>query len=212
MIVHSGNYFYDRKETYPVEAVLPFIGEVLRDYDGDLMDMSSQRYVVFAHSVECVCCGLRGTYFAKERHTKRVPARHEHYRTRAGKRARRVVEWGFVPVNERYHFNLYAIREDGTEEMLTKDHIIPRSKGGRDCLENYQTMCRTCNCRKGNRLPEGVDEEAIQDHIGQGNGTCCGGSAEEFPRRSICKEEEPAAACTAVAEGHRGLACGINQN
>jgi len=39
--------------------------------------------------------------------------------------------------------------EDNT--ILHVDHIIPRSKGGRDVLENYQTLCETCNIGKSNK-------------------------------------------------------------
>lgn len=47
---------------------------------------------------------------------------------------------------------LYAVDQDGEEVMMTKDHIIPVSKGGKNTLENYQTMCRKCNVQKGNKL------------------------------------------------------------
>ncbi|PZO08410.1 MAG: HNH endonuclease [Leptolyngbya foveolarum] len=35
--------------------------------------------------------------------------------------------------------------------ILQVDHIIPRSKGGKDALENYQTLCNLCNLGKSNR-------------------------------------------------------------
>lgn len=40
----------------------------------------------------------------------------------------------------------------GATEPLTLDHIIPWSRGGEDTVENLQTMCQSCNSRKGNRL------------------------------------------------------------
>jgi hypothetical protein len=33
----------------------------------------------------------------------------------------------------------------GTSESLTLDHIVPRSRGGTDRLDNLQTACRRCN-------------------------------------------------------------------
>ena len=40
------------------------------------------------------------------------------------------------------------------EEFLTRDHIIPISKGGKDRWSNVVTACRHCNTRKANRIPE----------------------------------------------------------
>ena len=37
---------------------------------------------------------------------------------------------------------------------LTRDHIIPLSRGGRDTWMNVVTACRHCNGHKRNRLPE----------------------------------------------------------
>lgn len=35
--------------------------------------------------------------------------------------------------------------------ILHIDHITPRSKGGKDTLENYQTLCHICNIGKSNK-------------------------------------------------------------
>jgi len=37
---------------------------------------------------------------------------------------------------------------------LTRDHVLPVSRGGRDVWANCATACRACNNRKGNRTPE----------------------------------------------------------
>lgn len=41
-----------------------------------------------------------------------------------------------------------------SQEDLTIDHIIPRSKGGTDKLTNLQPMHKKCNCDKGCTMPE----------------------------------------------------------
>lgn len=37
---------------------------------------------------------------------------------------------------------------------LTIDHILPRSRGGKDTWENLVTACTSCNSKKGCRTPE----------------------------------------------------------
>lgn len=127
---------YERKETYTPDEVFPHIQDDHREthrknhlFDGDPVHMDSLRYKVFRRSRVCVECGLEGTVFAKERGVRRD-----------GK-----------PIGERFHLNLYGFRPDGTEVILTKDHILPRSKGGSDSLSNLQTMCGPCNWKKGNK-------------------------------------------------------------
>jgi 5-methylcytosine-specific restriction endonuclease McrA len=39
-------------------------------------------------------------------------------------------------------------------EDLTREHIVPTSRGGLDGWMNVITACRPCNGHKGNRLPE----------------------------------------------------------
>jgi hypothetical protein len=40
----------------------------------------------------------------------------------------------------------------GTTQRLTIDHIWPVSRGGSDDLENLQTLCHSCNAKKGARV------------------------------------------------------------
>jgi len=44
----------------------------------------------------------------------------------------------------------YKCCKCGSTESLTKDHIIPKSQGGRDHLANLQTLCLPCNAAKKN--------------------------------------------------------------
>ena len=90
-------------------------------YDKYNIKLTSQRYKLFQkQNPICVNCGLGGTYFWLEQHTDEPP-----------------------------HFNLYGIK-DNKEIMLTKDHIIPKSEGGKNILSNYQILCVICNQIKGN--------------------------------------------------------------
>jgi len=44
---------------------------------------------------------------------------------------------------------------------LSRDHVRPVSRGGRDSWTNSVTACRSCNTRKGNRSPEQADMPLI---------------------------------------------------
>ncbi|WP_372528196.1 HNH endonuclease [Piscinibacter sp.] len=44
--------------------------------------------------------------------------------------------------------------DDFHVDDLTREHIIPTSRGGHDTWMNCITACRACNGRKGNRMPE----------------------------------------------------------
>ena len=134
---------YARIGTYPVEEILTLIIEeprenlkillsrsdykafVSKSFNGHMVKMDSLRYQVFKiHGITCVTCGLVGTHFALEAHKPDA-----------------------VKPNAPYHFNLYGMR-NGKEVMLTKDHILPKSKGGMDRIDNMQPMCETCNWAK----------------------------------------------------------------
>ena len=97
--------------------------------NGVTVKMSSQRYVVFLETsgTKCKCCKKEATYFAVERQKGSC---------------------------EHYFLNLYNKEKKKPEVLMTKDHIIPRSLGGRSTIENYQTMCQTCNSRKGSEVSE----------------------------------------------------------
>ena len=105
--------------------------KIEKDFDGHLVKMNSQRYQTFAKKgIKCVHCGLEGKFFALEQNSSGTNN------------------------PDRWHFNLYGIDEKGQEVMITKDHIIPRSKGGINHISNYQPLCSICNGLKGNNREE----------------------------------------------------------
>ena len=126
---------YERKGIYSIEAILSELGNSWAVFDGDPIGITSLRYRLFAKSLTCVGCGIVGVYFAKERSAKK-------------KRDHKTGEVNFISTTQAWHFNLDAQRPDGTEVLMTKDHITPKSKGGGDYLGNLQTMCGPCNVEK----------------------------------------------------------------
>jgi len=91
-------------------------------FDGEQIKLSSLRLRTFAtHGIECVDCGVKAVFFAMERHHMDV----------------------------KYHINLWAVRDNGQQVLMTHDHILARSLGGADNIANTQTMCMDCNFEKG---------------------------------------------------------------
>lgn len=121
-----------RKENLTIEEVYNAVKDMLFEpedkkamvvINGDKIKGNSQRFqTFFTKGLKCACCGIEGKYFGKEKDFNAA----------------------------RYHLNLYALDESGNEVLMTKDHIVPRSKGGASELYNYQTMCVKCNIAKGN--------------------------------------------------------------
>lgn len=51
------------------------------------------------------------------------------------------------------HLCLYCGRAF-SRQQLTRDHVVPQSRGGRDIWENVVAACYQCNSRKGGRTPQ----------------------------------------------------------
>jgi 5-methylcytosine-specific restriction protein A len=52
----------------------------------------------------------------------------------------------------------------GSTDDLTADHIVPLSAGGESVIENMQTLCRSCNSRKGGRAVAISETDAPRKH------------------------------------------------
>ena len=107
-----------RKGTYTVEQILPLIPRKKVLLGGDIVTLQSQTLILFKKmGTTCVRCGIKGIYFAKEK----------------------------MNLNANYSMRLYALNAKDEEVLMTKDHIVPKSKGGSNTYTNYQVMCVTCN-------------------------------------------------------------------
>lgn len=56
-------------------------------------------------------------------------------------------EWN--ELKEKYNYKCAIC---GEKKPLTKDHIIPLSKGGTNYITNIQPLCRNCNSKKNNKI------------------------------------------------------------
>ena len=125
---------YVHLQSYEPEGVLSLVDPdakaIVIEIKGSLyrIKVASLRLQCFSRSRVCVNCGLEGTIISADT---------------------------FISTSDRdsVHFNLYAISE-GKTRLMTKDHIMHRSKGGADHMDNFQTMCDRCNNKKGNELSE----------------------------------------------------------
>lgn len=80
------------------------------------------------------------------------------YRFRGDGEFWRVVDRVREPISLELRTSIYkrdgwACLHCGGTRDLTLDHIWPWSKGGPDTAENLQTLCRSCNSRKGAKTP-----------------------------------------------------------
>ena len=50
----------------------------------------------------------------------------------------------------------------GSTKKLTIDHVIPRSRGGKDTWENMVIACSSCNTKKGDQLLEHTKMKLIR--------------------------------------------------
>ena len=66
-------------------------------------------------------------------------------------------KWGKVIIPEALRWEVFerdnfTCQHCGTRRMLRADHIHPEAKGGVTILSNLQTLCNSCNSRKGSRI------------------------------------------------------------
>ncbi len=94
-------------------------------------------------------------YEAHRKYVKANPERIKHLKARRYARKKNAEgshtyqEWRDLKIK-----NDYRCAECRERKILTKDHIIPLSKGGTDYIDNIQPLCRNCNSKKHNHIYE----------------------------------------------------------
>lgn len=143
-----------RIANFSVEEIIPLIGlDKPRIQLGvHSVKAASLRLECFRRNQTCVWCKRKGTVFVLEKHGK-------------GRRKGGIncfvkdCQTCFFHAEKEYangdspHLNLYHVNRVGGLILMTKDHIMPRSRGGKDAIDNLQTMCRECNQSKGSDIP-----------------------------------------------------------
>jgi 5-methylcytosine-specific restriction endonuclease McrA len=72
-----------------------------------------------------------------------------------------VAEWRAIVAKQRSKCNLC-----GVKTRLTKDHIIPLSKGGSNFAFNIQGLCKSCNSSKNAKLPPLAQHSLFDNYQG----------------------------------------------
>lgn len=133
--VHQG--LLERREVYPISFIAKIRYAALhrkRDFailEGFKVRINNHTLeTFFKKSFACVSCGVVGKYFVLERHPLGLG------------NARR------------FKLSLYAVNDKNEEILMTRDHITPRSRGGKSTLSNHDCMCVVCNRKKSNRVEE----------------------------------------------------------
>jgi len=127
---------YIIKKEYTLEEILPKIKDENKIHiDGMIIPVDKEKMKTFFKSTTCISCGIESTHFSLEK----IPnCTHGIYGN--------------------YHFNLYAKRNND-KVLMTVDHIILKKKGGPNVSSNYNTMCTTCNARRGDKY------EVLEDFL-----------------------------------------------
>jgi 5-methylcytosine-specific restriction endonuclease McrA len=118
------------EEVYEADFILPLLNQDSRFpehviFDDRLVRINTDKLACFKRNgLKCANCGIKGSEFHLQKNS-----------------------------NSDHFLNLYAKKKNGNLELMTMDHIVPRSKNGsRRARNNLQTMCYCCNQNKADNF------------------------------------------------------------
>lgn len=103
-----------------IEDIASGLRSIRHTFDGNMIRVNKSRFLCFKRSRKCVVCGIEGNIIVLENN-----------------------------INN-YYYTLYHKGAIGNYILMTIDHKIPKSLGGKDKQSNLATMCENCNILKGN--------------------------------------------------------------
>lgn len=141
---------------YTVERIVPLIGHKksrinLEGYD---VKTGTPKLRCFQRSLSCARCRRAGTLFVLEYHENNVPRGINCYVVDC-MLCNMLIQKDREEQRIQPLLNLYHVDRRGRLVLMTMDHILPRSRGGGNDMDNLQTMCRECNTWKGDKYPIG---------------------------------------------------------
>lgn len=95
------------------------------------VNLGATRYHVFKNNDKCVCCGIRSTRCFLELDVQNTKQR------------------GVDTYSIHFYAETGRVAHQSHLVLMTRDHIIAKSKDGSDSIDNSQTLCYNCNCVKG---------------------------------------------------------------
>tara|TARA_Y100001937_G_scaffold123596_1_gene186716 strand:- start:687 stop:1226 length:540 start_codon:yes stop_codon:yes gene_type:complete len=125
---------------------------------------NSYRPLEIVDAIEALILCLIGKAQAIESYKKEIKSVSDSFKLPAVIVLKRYVKFQFKVVSA--HRREIITRDDNTcqycgkefpSNKLTLDHLIPKSKGGKNTWENLVTACKKCNQKKGDRTPEEAD-------------------------------------------------------
>ena len=126
------NHGYDIFKTYSIDEIFLSINNKdtipdpiiynKRDFKGSKSRIKIIKQLIERDGCKCMSCGEKPTYFALGKDN-----------------------GGY------WHLDLYS-NMDNEHYMYTIDHIYPKSKGGKNHIDNYQLLCKVCNEDKSDNV------------------------------------------------------------
>jgi 5-methylcytosine-specific restriction endonuclease McrA len=141
---------------YNLEDIMPYIGHgkpkiaLLASGKEYKVKVSSDRLECFRRNHKCVTCNCIGSVFLLQSHV--IGSRRWQLNCLIDN-----CEWCAIYQDRNQqpgmidtpHLNMYHVGPRGGLVLMTRDHIVPKCKGGPDKIDNLQTMCTICNNHKG---------------------------------------------------------------